>query len=93
MQRLRRKPKWVTGLKPKIEELFEGRTIGEGLLIGSAIIHRDMVKVTQLKFSRGRVKKPIFEIDGNELKFIYPLKNGENAEKIYYYLIGFLSNV
>ncbi|WP_054841267.1 hypothetical protein [Thermococcus peptonophilus] len=77
MQRLRKKPKWVTGLRPKIEELFGGRTPSEGLLIGFATINGgDMVKVTRLKFSSGRVKKPIVEVEGNELRFIYPIKNG-----------------
>ncbi|AMQ19318.1 hypothetical protein [Thermococcus peptonophilus] len=93
MQRLRKKPKWVTGLRPKIEELFGGRTPSEGLLIGFATINGDMVKVTRLKFSSGRVKKPIVEVEGNELRFIYPIKNGESLEGVYYSLMGFLSRV
>ncbi len=53
-----------------------------------------MVEVTQLKFSGGRVKKPIVEVEGNELRFIYPIKNGESLEGgIYYSLMGFLSRV
>jgi hypothetical protein len=93
MQRLRRKSKWVTGLRPKMEELFWGRRIEEGLLIGLATLRGDMVKVTQLKFSKGHVKRPIFEVDGDELKFIYPIKKGEHFESVYYSLIGLLSKI
>lgn len=93
MQRLRKKPKWVTGLRPRLEALFSERAIGEGLLVGRGTIRGDMVEVTQLKFSSGRVKKPIVEVEGNEMRFIYPIKNGESLEGIYYSLMGFLSRV
>ncbi|WP_367884923.1 hypothetical protein [Thermococcus sp. JCM 11816] len=63
-------------------------------MVGRGTIRGDMVEVTQLKFSGGRVKKPIVEVEGNELRFIYPIKNGESLEGgIYYSLMGFLSRV
>ncbi len=34
MQRLRKKPKWVTGLRPRLETLFSERAIGGGGTVG-----------------------------------------------------------
>lgn len=93
VQRLRKKPKWVTGLRSKIEELFDGTTVGEGMLIGEGRIRGDMIQIVKLKFASGRVKKPIVEVEGDDLRFIYPLKGGESIDRIYYPLVGLLSKV
>ncbi|WP_456367565.1 hypothetical protein [Thermococcus sp.] len=93
MQRVRRRQRRVTGLRSKIEELFEGRAVGEGLLIGEARIKGEVIHVTKLRFTRGRVRKPFVELEGNDVRFIYPLKGGESFERLYYPLLGFLGRI
>jgi hypothetical protein len=93
LQRLKTRPRWVTGLRPRIEELFDGTGVREGLLIGEGRIRGDMVQIVRLKFASGRVKRPLVEVEGADIRFIYPLKGGESIDRIYYPLVGLLSKI
>ncbi|WP_297065525.1 hypothetical protein [Thermococcus sp.] len=91
METLRRRPKWVTGLRPKLEEVMAGGR--KGILIGRAKILRDMVQVTKVSVVKASVKRPSVDVEGNLVEFAYPLKGTESIDDVYYGLMKVLSNV
>ena len=95
MQALTRKAssKWVTGLRPKLEEAFSGG-ISQGTLIGKALLKGvNMLEIVEVKFVPGKVKGPEFDVSGREVLFKYPVEGKESLDDVYYPLMGMLNRV
>ncbi|CAD5244736.1 hypothetical protein [Thermococcus camini] len=91
LTRRRFRPKWVTGLRPRLEEIMN-KGISRGSLLGRARIVSDMLEVTELTL----VKEPRemeVRVDGREVRFVYPLRGNESFDDIYYPLVRMLSNL
>ncbi|WP_297074134.1 hypothetical protein [Thermococcus sp.] len=95
MQTLTRRAssKWVTGLRPKLEEAFSGG-ISRGTLVGKALLKGvDMLEVVEVKFVPGKVEGPRFDVSGREVLFKYPVEGKESLDDVYYPLMGMLNRV
>ncbi|NJE10796.1 hypothetical protein [Thermococcus sp. MAR1] len=91
LTRRRFRPKWVTGLRPRLEEIMN-KGIGRGSLLGRGRIVSDMLEVTELTL----VKEPRemeVRVDGREVRFVYPLRGNESFDDVYYPLVRMLSNL
>ena len=85
--------KWVTGLRPRLEEVFSKR-ISRGTLIGRAILRGiDMLEVVEVRFIPGKPEGPSFEVNGRDVIFKYPVEEGERLDDVYYPLMGMLNRV
>ncbi|ACS34188.1 hypothetical protein [Thermococcus gammatolerans] len=85
--------KWVTGLRPKLEEAFS-RGAFEGTLVGKAELRGlDMLEVVEVKLVPGKPEGPSFEVSGRIVTFKFPLEKGQNLEDVYYPLMGMLNRV
>lgn len=89
----RARSKWVTRLRPKLEEVFpEG--VSRGTLVGRAILHGvDIIEVVEVKFIPGKVEGPSFETHGREVVFRYPVRGSVGFDDVYYPLMGMLNRV
>jgi len=85
------RPKWVSGLRPKLEELLD-KGIDRGFLLGKGRIVRDMLEITELRFVEGTPKTGV-RIQENEVEFLYPVSGSETFEDIYYPLLRMLSTL
>ncbi|EEB74389.1 hypothetical protein [Thermococcus sp. AM4] len=89
----RARSKWVTGLRPKLEEAFSRGAV-EGTLVGRAVIEGiDMVEVVEVKLAPGKPEGPSFEISGRIVTFKFPVEKGESLDDVYYPLMGMLNRV
>jgi len=87
----RPRPRWVTGLRQKLEEAFS-HGAGDGTLLGKAEMRgTDMVEVVDMVFVPGEVGELSLDISGREVKFKFPVRSGEGIEDVYYRLMGKLS--
>jgi len=85
--------KWVTGLRPRLEEAFS-RGAFEGTLLGKAELKGlDMLEVVEIKLVPGKPEGPSFEVSGRIVTFKFPLEKGQNLEDVYYPLMGMLNRV
>jgi len=89
----RARSKWVTGLRPKLEEVFS-RGVSRGTLFGRATLRGiDMLEVVEVRFIPGKPEGPSFEVNGRDVIFKYPVERGERLDDIYYPLMGMLNRV
>ncbi|WP_457741808.1 hypothetical protein [Thermococcus sp.] len=89
----RARSKWVTGLRPKLEEVFR-RGASRGTLIGKAELKGlDMLEVIEVKLIPGRPEGPSFEVSGRIVTFKFPVEEEETLEDVYYPLMGMLNRV
>ncbi|ASI99627.1 hypothetical protein [Thermococcus celer] len=89
--RRRFRPKWVTGLRPRLEAILNGGA-GRGSLLGRGRIVSDMLEVTELILVQEPKEREI-RVKGKEVEFIYPLRGNESFDEIYYPLVRMLSNL
>ncbi len=89
--RRRFRPKWVTGLRPRLEEIMK-EGIGRGSLVGRGRIVSDMLEVTALVFTKEETSAGV-RVNGKKVEFTYPVKGNEKFGEIYYPLVGMLSNL
>ncbi|WP_456422816.1 hypothetical protein [Thermococcus sp.] len=88
----RARSKWVTGLRPKLEEVFS-RGVSRGTIVGRATLKGvDMLEVLEVRFVPGKTEGPSFEVKGREVLFKYPVEN-ESLDDVYYPLMGMLNRV
>ena len=93
MQTLKKRPKWVTGLRPKLEEALRGKK-GAGVIVGKGALRgSDMIEILEVKFLEGKTGQPATKISENLVLFSYPVGDGEGADDVYYRLMGMLSRV
>lgn len=92
--RRRFRPKWVTGLRPRLEAILNGGGAGRGgsLLGRGGRIVSDMLEVTELILVQEPKEREI-RVKGKEVEFIYPLRGNESFDEIYYPLVRMLSNL
>jgi len=89
----RARPKWITGLRPKLEEAFSRGAV-EGTLVGKAELKGvDMIEVVEVKLIPGKPEKPSFSVSGKVVTFKFPIEKGKGLEDVYYPLMGMLSKV
>ena len=89
----RARSKWVTGLRPRLEDVFS-KGVSRGTLFGRAALRGvDMLEVVEIKFIPGSPEGPSFEVEGREVLFKYPVKGGEALDDVYYPLMGMLNRV
>ncbi len=93
MQALKKRPKWVTGLRPKLEATLQGKS-GVGTIIGKGVLRgSDMIEILEVKFVDGKEGQPAGKISENLVLFDYPVGEDEGADDVYYKLMGMLSRV
>ncbi len=85
------RPKWVTGLRPRLEKIMK-EGIRRGSLIGRGRIISDMLEVTALVFTEEETNAGV-RVNGRKVEFTYPVKGNETFGEIYYPLVGMLSNL
>jgi hypothetical protein len=89
----RARSKWVTGLRPKLEEVFS-RRVSRGTLVGRALLKGvDMLEVVEVRFVPGKPEEPSFDVKGRDVIFRYPVKDGDGLDDVYYPLMGMLNRV
>ena len=89
----RARSKWVTGLRPKLEEAFS-RGAFEGTLVGKAELKGlDMLEVVEIKLVPGKPEGQSFEVSGRIVTFKFPVEKGESLDDVYYPLMGMLNRV
>jgi len=87
----RARPRWVMGLRSRLEEAFSSGAV-EGTLLGRAELRgTDMVEVVDIAFVPGKLEGPSFEVSGGMVEFKFPVRDGEGVEDVYYRLMGKLS--
>ncbi|WP_048056583.1 hypothetical protein [Thermococcus sp. 4557] len=89
--RRRFRPKWITGLRPRLEDILN-KGISRGSLLGRGQIVSDMLEVTELVLVNESREVEI-RIEGKEVTFVYPLRGNESFDDVYYPLVRMLSNL
>ncbi len=89
--RRRLRPKWVTGLRPRLEAILSNG-ISRGSLLGKGRIVSDMLEVTELTLVNEPREMGV-KVEGKEVRFVYPLRGNESFDDVYYPLVRMLSNL
>ncbi|WP_297090237.1 hypothetical protein [Thermococcus sp.] len=89
--RRRLRPKWVTGLRPRLEAILRNG-ISRGSLLGKGRIVSDMLEVTELTLVN-EPREMEAKVEGKEVRFVYPLRGNESFDDVYYPLVRMLSNL
>jgi len=91
LTRRRFRPKWVAGLRPRLEEVLNNG-ISRSSLLGRGRIVSDMLEVTELVLVNESREVEV-RIEGKEVAFVYPLGGNESFDDVYYPLVRILSNL